>query len=291
MKKLACVSAFVFALLFAASACQTSEPKLSESQEYYAGRAAAAKALTSLTLYDDAELQEYITLIGYTVAMESSRAELFEGYNFAVINDNSINAFTFPSGFVFISTGAILNAKSEDELAAIIAHEVGHVNLKHPEIATINELKKSENAKLISDIAGFAMTITNILRQSKGKEAKYSAEEIKKLSSALGNVADSFGNVINKGYDRDQELEADVVSVELLAKSGYDPNALASYLGRLGKQRSSVMGWLNEGHPSPKDRIERINKIIQERGYAPKDSSVRNARFQRYTQSLKARLQ
>ncbi|MBI4245065.1 MAG: M48 family metalloprotease [Planctomycetes bacterium] len=275
------------------TSCMTSskgEVVLSESQEYYAGRAAAAKSLTALKVYNekDPQLLDYITRIGYAIVLNSDRAEMYEGYNFAIIEDDQINGFTFPSGFVFISTGAIKHAKNEDELAAILAHEIAHVNLRHPEVATINELKKGETAKMLAEGAKIGMTIFNILQASKNKEPKFSEKDIEKLSGALGGVADQLGTVVVKGYERDQELEADDLGLELLARTGYNPVALRNYIERLGKQSSSAKGWLNNGHPDPKDRIVRINELIKKNNYQEKDVSPRINRFNTYTAKVRS---
>jgi predicted Zn-dependent protease len=116
-----------------------SHPKLTESQEYYVGRGVAANAMFDadgryVGLYDkDQNLEEYVALVGLSVALESDRPETFKGYHFGVVNSPDINAFAAPGGFIFVTTGALKLMANEDELAGVLSHEIGHVNLRHPE--------------------------------------------------------------------------------------------------------------------------------------------------------------
>src|SRR5688500_10600658 len=119
----------------AASACR-SAPQLNESQEYFMGRAVAALAIEKDQLYtDDGALERYIAMVGYSIAFESDRPETFKGYTFGVLNKEEPNAFCAPSGFIFVTKGLLKQMTNEDELAGVLAHEIAHVGLRHPEIA------------------------------------------------------------------------------------------------------------------------------------------------------------
>src|SRR5258705_11242182 len=79
--------------------------KLTESQEYFMGRGVAAVAIEKDHLWSDQKLEEYVTMVGLTVAFESDRPETYKGYTFAILNTDSVNAFAGPSGFIFITKG------------------------------------------------------------------------------------------------------------------------------------------------------------------------------------------
>src|SRR6185436_514659 len=125
--------------LLALSAVGCASGKLTESQEYYVGRGVAANAMFDgmgryIGLYDkDANLEEYVAMVGLSVAMESDRPDTFKGYRFGVMASNDINAFAAPGGFIFVTTGALKLMENEDELAGVLSHEIAHVNLRHPE--------------------------------------------------------------------------------------------------------------------------------------------------------------
>src|SRR5687767_5976023 len=108
---------------------------LTESQEYFMARGVAALAIEKDKLWPDEKLEEYITLIGLSIAFESDRPQTYKGYYFAVLNTDDVNAFAAPSGFIFVTKGALRAMNSEDELAGALAHEIAHVNLRHPELA------------------------------------------------------------------------------------------------------------------------------------------------------------
>lgn len=262
----------LFAVLLFICSC-AGETTLSDSQEYYVGRSATAKTLSQYTLYNpkDPALAEYLTKITYTIARKSNRPEIFEGYNFIIVEDPQFNACSFPSGFIMITTGTIKYIKehggSEDELAAIIAHEIAHVNLRHPEIAAQKMTAKQEGAKVLSGLAGLGWGVYKATNPDKAKQIGLSDEDVKKLTGALEEVVNFFGDVVNNGYGRDQELEADIFALELLARSGYDPAALKIVLSKLPPQSADVKGWLAPSHPKADERIALIDKEIAAKKY------------------------
>ena len=142
-------------LLAASTACR-SAPKLNESQEYFMGRAVAALAIEKSQLYtSDAALERYVSLVGHSVAFESDRPETYKGYTFGVLDADEPNAFCAPSGFIFVTKGLLKQMKSEDELAGVLAHEIAHVALRHPEIAVVvhPRLGDDEAGVTLADLA------------------------------------------------------------------------------------------------------------------------------------------
>ena len=106
-------------------------PGLSVSleEEIRIGQEEHAKIIARMGVYQNAELQAYIDRVGKRVAAESSREEI--DYTFTILNDDMINAFALPGGFVYVTRGMLMHMNSESELAAVLGHEIAHVTEKH----------------------------------------------------------------------------------------------------------------------------------------------------------------
>jgi predicted Zn-dependent protease len=116
-------------------------------QEYYIGRTVAATVLGIYKPWDGPKANEYLNTLGNSLAVFSVLPETFKGYHFLIMDTDEINAFGAPSGFVLISRGLLRCAASEDEVAAILAHEIGHVSLKHG-MKAISSSRKTEALQL-----------------------------------------------------------------------------------------------------------------------------------------------
>src|SRR3990172_4657310 len=121
---------------------------LSDEEEYYLGRAVAARILSSYPLLENNKLTEYVNLVGQTVAIYSDKPITYDGYHFAVLNSKEINAFACPGGIIFITKGMINAVQNEDELAAVLAHEVAHINHRDG-VSSIQKARLTEVATLI----------------------------------------------------------------------------------------------------------------------------------------------
>jgi predicted Zn-dependent protease len=103
---------------------------MTEQEEYYVGRAVAATILGRYRLYSNERLTAYVNSIGQALALASDRSYIFGGYHFAILDTEEANALACPGGMIFITRGMLKKAQNEDQLAAILAHEVAHVNHK-----------------------------------------------------------------------------------------------------------------------------------------------------------------
>jgi predicted Zn-dependent protease len=99
---------------------------LTEEEEFYLGRAVAAEILARYPLRAEDDLSAYIRRVGRAVAAYSPRPETYQGYRFAILEDAQPNAFAAPGGFVFLTTGLLALVANEEQLAAVLAHEVAH---------------------------------------------------------------------------------------------------------------------------------------------------------------------
>jgi predicted Zn-dependent protease len=274
----------LLAVLAAGVGC--SHPKLTESQEYYVGRGVAANAMFDpqgnyVGLYDrDQNLEEYVAMVGLSVALESDRPETFKGYHFAIVNSPDINAFAAPSGFVFVTTGALKLMQNEDELAGVLSHEIGHVNLRHPEDHA-NRAADQAGVMGILDTGGhLASSVLSIM--GKGSQA----DNLAVVTKGFGSVLDGFTKeLIVNGYGRESELAADALGVQVLCRSGvrYNPNALKDFIARLPKKERGA--WST--HPELDGRIQAIDDQIKKQGAVAATDPARTARFKAATAGLR----
>ena len=101
------------------------------SHEYYIGRSVSAQILSRYKVHPDRRLQEYVNLVGHAVLTAPEPLKTYAGYHFVVLEGEQLQAVSAPGGFVFVTEGTVRRAKDEDELAAVLAHEIAHVSLRH----------------------------------------------------------------------------------------------------------------------------------------------------------------
>ncbi|MDG2070655.1 MAG: M48 family metalloprotease [Pseudomonadales bacterium] len=177
---------------------------MSEEKEIEMGREEHKKIIAQYGVYRDENLQTYVSMVGERIAKESSRPNL--EYHFTVLDDDMINAFALPGGFIYVTRGMLTHMNSESELAAVLGHEVAHVTEKH----AIRRNSRGQALNILSTVAA-AVTMSQM--------GQVAAEGV----SELGGM---FGGVLVTGYSRDFELEADEVGAKFMAQAGYSPEAM-----------------------------------------------------------------
>ncbi|OGG55531.1 MAG: hypothetical protein A3F84_19925 [Candidatus Handelsmanbacteria bacterium RIFCSPLOWO2_12_FULL_64_10] len=246
---------------------------LTESQEYYVGRTVAARTLKQHRLYGgpDHPLQAYVTRVGTAIAVESDRPLTFGGYHFIAIESDEVNAFAAPGGFIFVTTALLREARSEDELAGVLAHEIAHVNLNHPE-----DVAEAESDKA---------TATSAAKLAASAAATAGADVDPAVVDAFGVAADAVGEMVVNGYSREKEEEADALAARILVRPDvrYDPRGLTSFLARTQHRG----GWLGSTHPDPKARIAALERIFATLGPLPATDPARTQAFEDATRELR----
>ena len=217
----------------------------SPSQEHYIGRTVGAMVLQKYRPHDDPLATRYINELGQTLAQASDRPETFGGYHFLVLDSEEVNAFAAPGGLIFVTRGLIRCCPHEDALAAVLAHEIGHVQLKHG-------LQSIHKSRVTS-----AFTFLGV----EGARA-YGREEVASLANTFGDtITDITSTLINNGYSRAFELEADRAALTIMRRVGYNPNGLVEMLqGMGGRLRPGAMDFAKT-HPQPADRISAIRQL------------------------------
>jgi predicted Zn-dependent protease len=241
---------------------------MNEQDEMRLGAQVHQQVLQKYRLNQDPEITGYVQNLGERLARASRRPDI--PYRFYVIDDNSVNAFSIPGGYVYVNTGLLNIAQSEDELAAAIAHEIGHVVARHG----LRNIKKAQRTALLFGILGVGADIAT-------------------GGSGVGRAAGELlaAGVITKN-SRDFEREADYLGLYDMAGLGYDPEGMVRIFQRLGTSTSARggggMGGIFASHPDSGERGRNTETEIQQhlagqvatnRGYAPtSDGTTRSRR-------------
>jgi predicted Zn-dependent protease len=175
-----------------------------------------------------------------------------------------------------VTTGAIKQMQNEDELAGVLAHEIAHVNLRHPEMAAdraANESGLMEFASLLGGAASAGSFVAGIFGR---RQAANYLQTAKDAAPAFGKSLAAMHDVFSQGYSREEEFEADRLAVEFLTRPGvgYDPNAFKAFVGRLPENKADAYG----SHPGLEGRVKEIENEIAKHKFAPADP----ARTQRF---------
>jgi len=217
---------------------------VSDQEEYYIGRAVAARLTATYPLYRNKRLTEYLNLVGQTLALHTEQPATFGGYHFAVLDTPEINAFACPGGTVLITRGMVASVKNEDELAAVLAHELGHV-IHRDGIAAIQSSRWSQALLVIGGQAA----------------REFSPKETAQLVSLFqGSIDDVVKTLVVNGYGREQEKKADRAALGYLAAAGYDPQGLVGYLERLQEAGRGSKGGILATHPGTEERLENVRE-------------------------------
>lgn len=223
-----------------------SRTTITAQQERQLGESIMRQIRAAPQYVDDPEVTDYINAIGYRLVGNAPNVE--QDYVFFVLEDPTVNAFALPGGFIGVHTGLILTAQSESELAAVLAHEIGHVSQRH-----IARLFTQQKQAGIASLAAMALAIL----------AARSSPDLAQAAIAGAQYA-SYQTAVN--FTRENEREADRVGLQILDKSGYDPHAMPSFLDRM--QRSYRLYETNapsyaRTHPLTYERIADVENRVQ----------------------------
>jgi predicted Zn-dependent protease len=221
---------------------------ITPEQEYYIGRTVGAMILNKYKPFENKRVTTYLNVLGQTLAQASDLPETFGGYHFLTLDSNEINAFAAPGGLIFVTRGMIKCCKHEDAAAAVLAHEIGHVQFKHG----LQAIKKS---RITSALTTIGMEGVKTLGGEKLAQLTKTFED---------SISDITSTMINKGYSRSFERQADQAAVTILKRVGYNPNGLVDMLRIM--EANLKPGGLDfaKTHPSPASRIEEIQVSIGE---------------------------
>ncbi len=231
------------------------EPE-SAQEELAVGRLVAGQILGAAKLLPNAELQRYVNLVGRRVADQSERKDA--AWAFGVVDSSAINAFAGPGGKILITSALLQILESEDELAAVLAHEVAHVVRKHH---------------------------YRVIRKQRMLEFGAQSVAIKEDSSGMSEkLSGMVAQVLARGLDQSAEFEADRDGMVYAARAGYDASALIRVMEKLSavSAKDPAGELLLSTHPSAENRRITMAKQVNadlEKAATPSRSAARYRQF------------
>ena len=216
----------------------------------------------------DQKLNNYIDRTGKELAARSHRTHM--PYNFQVVNANYVNAYAFPGGSIACTRGILLALDNEAELAALLGHELGHVNARH----TAEQMSKS---MLTQAVVG-------------GLAAVAGAQ-----GAIYGNIASQLGQVsagaLLASYSRENERQADALGMEYMVQSGYSSEGmvgLMDMLNSMGQQRPNAIELMFATHPMSQERYQTAVQTAETKYKAAKKNPRYRERYLDTTAGLRA---
>lgn len=213
---------------------------MSEAQEIAMGKEADPQIIAQYGLYEDKQLQDFITEKGKQMAAISHRPKL--DYQFRIVDSDVINAFAVPGGYVYFTRGIMAHFNNEAEFAGVLGHEIGHIAARHSveqqRNSILGQIGILAGVVLAPDLAQFAET----------------------ASQGLG--------ILLLKFSRDAERESDRLGVEYSSKIGYDAKEMAGFFQTLERKstesgQGELPGFLST-HPNPGDRFVTVGKLATE---------------------------
>lgn len=192
-------------------------------------------------------LRSYINKVGKALSQVSEMPNL--PYKFTILNDEKVNAFALPGGYVYITRGLLALAENEAEMAGVLAHEIGHITARHT--------AQRYSASMAKDIG---LTVLSVLSSAAG------------VPTGLGQAVSFGAQAAVQGYSRKQELEADMIGVRYMTRLGYSPDAMTSFFKKMGAHaelEAKILGNVKVSHnimsthPRTTDRIEQAIKLAK----------------------------
>jgi predicted Zn-dependent protease len=230
---------------------------LSGLEERRLGESIMHEARRDLSFNDDAELSEYLNTLGLRLVAVSADAR--QEFEFFIVNDNTLNAFAMPGGFIGVHTGLILAAQSESELAGVLAHEIAHVTQRH----IARQISAQGQLSMLS-IAGLALAV--LASRSSGQAAQ---------AAAVGSQAGAISAQLN--FSRDFEREADRAGFQTLERANFNVQGMATFFERLQKNsriaENNAPAYLRT-HPLTSERIADMQNRSKEESYRQVPDSV-----------------
>lgn len=235
--------------------------EFSEVDEFYIGRQILATFFGKREPVFNRKLSSYLNSVGQTLVAVSQRPDIWAGYRFIAFNSPEMAAYSIPGGFILVSTGLLARCQNEDQLAAVLGHELAHARWRHP----LEALKEKMVAQRRADLVAFM--------------ASRSGNSLVQIFSIAAII--NWENQLSR-YSRTQELEADAYSCWLMMMAGYDPLQMISVLRKIPGGRSDYSKY----HPSVDRRLQVVRREIARYKTIPPMLEARKTRYRQEVLSL-----
>jgi len=191
----------------------------------------------------DKRINNYVNSVGHKIAALSHRPDM--PYSFNAVNANYLNAYAFPGGSIATTRGMLVSLSNESELAAVLGHEIGHVNARH----TASRMTKG---------VVIGAVITGLLVYLGTENKKYVP-----IASGLGGIG---SGILLAHYSRDDERQADELGMEYMSKAGYDPVGMTCMMDVLrgsSVEKRNIIELIFATHPMSEERYETTTELAK----------------------------
>jgi predicted Zn-dependent protease len=214
---------------------------ISQQQEVEIGASQAQQVNAQLPIVQDPTINRYLNVLGDSIAHVTARSDL--DWHFYLVNTNEFNAFALPGGYIYVNRGVAERSDRLDQFASVIAHEIGHVVLRH----SVKQMEQMQGANLG---AGVLCALTSVCNSGVGQAGIQIA-----------------GSAIFAKFSREDEAQADAAGVDEMVRAGINPNGMPEMFEKLLAERQSQPGALDAwfaDHPLEEDRITATrNQVAQ----------------------------
>lgn len=237
---------------------------LSTQQEVSLGQQFSVQIEESEKVLNHPAIQNYVSEIGKKLIAVSPRQDV--PYSFKVIDaPDTVNAFALPGGYMYIYTGLLKTCSNEAELAAVMAHEIGHVAARH-------------HGEMMTRQMGMEMVTDMVLGKKPGM-----------VASLAGQL---FTAGVSARYSRAQEREADSLGMDILYRAGYPPQGMIAFMSKLMEADRRQGGGrkmpIFATHPSPEERVALLQELLQRYPATPQHNASYGE--ERYRQAILSQL-
>jgi predicted Zn-dependent protease len=207
----------------------------------------------------DQALQSYVSQVGHKLARNSHRPNI--PWEFNVVNSDQVNAFALPGGKISLTRGLLSKMSSEDEMASVLAHEIGHVTARH------SVAQYTRGAFVSMAVAGAGLALSNT--------------EYAQAGSMAAGVA---GSLLMLSYSRDQERQADDLGYEYMVRAGYNPAGQIKtfeMFKELNKSEPNFIAAMLSSHPLTSDRVQAARQRVMAAPPSVRNRPLQTGRFHR----------
>jgi predicted Zn-dependent protease len=206
---------------------------VSQQQEVQIGAQQSQQVNSQLPIVNDYAVNQYLNNLGDSIARVTSRSDL--EWHFAMVNTNDFNAFALPGGYIYVNRGVAERSDRMDQFASVIAHEIGHVVLRH----SVKQMEQMQGANMGATLL---CVLTSV------------------CSNGVGQTAIQVGgSAVFAKFSRGDEAAADAAGVDELVRAGINPNGMPEMFVKLLAEReqkpTGLDAWFTD-HPLEEDRIQ-----------------------------------
>ena len=229
----------------------------SRDQDIQVGKEAVTEVEKQMPLLKDAEVERYVSALGQRL-VDSTPGNTDYPWTFKVVNSQDINAFALPGGYIYVNRGVLEAADNEAQIAGVIAHEIGHVVMRHGTHQASTAMLAQMPLAILGGVLGESGSLTAQLAQA--------------------GIGLGVGSLMLRN-SRGAESQADEVGTYILYHAGYDPYAMAQFFEIIEKKYPQRTLEFFSDHPNPENRVKKVDALIPELG-PPKKGSSDSPEFQ-----------